>query len=124
MRRNPYQKYRGKELTLNDHLAIDRTILSNERTVLAYARTSLAMLIVGGSVIKFFETVWIQALGPVFIGFGIAVALRGWSRYEQMKVYMEAALDERTGSSEHPLEKSIDAQKKNDPPKTSIDPVD
>lgn len=105
MRPNPYQKYRGEELSLRDHLAIDRTILSNERTALAYARTSLAMLIVGGSCIKFFESIWIQALGPVFIVLAVGFAWRGWSQYRRMKTYMDAALDERTGSAEHPMEK-------------------
>lgn len=112
MERNPYHKFRGKELSLNDHLAIDRTILSNERTVLAYARTSLAMIIVGGSALKFFEELWIQALGPVFVAVGAAIALRGWSRYRRMKAYMEAALDEQTGSAEHPMEKALEAKKK------------
>ena len=51
--RNPYEAFRGHKLSLTDYLAIDRTILANGRTLLSYARTSPAMLAVGGSLFKF-----------------------------------------------------------------------
>ncbi|HRQ72775.1 MAG TPA: hypothetical protein PLU35_07090 [Phycisphaerales bacterium] len=44
MSRNPYEFFRGRDLTLNDHLAIDRTVLSNERTPLAYGRTAIGAM--------------------------------------------------------------------------------
>lgn len=109
---NPYSRYRGKDLTLNDHLAIDRTILSNERTFLAYSRTALALIIVGGSCIKFFASIWMTGVGGIFIAAGGLVALRGWQRYERMQALMGAALDLQTGKTEHPLADVVDAQKK------------
>jgi len=45
--KNPYDRFRRDELILRDVLAIDRTILSNERTVLAYLRSALTLFIVG-----------------------------------------------------------------------------
>jgi len=82
-RPNPYARFADRELTLNDHLAIDRTVLANERTLLAYGRTALAMLIIGGSAIKFFQSGWMVALGiPFLIGAGAvtAVGLRSYAR--------------------------------------------
>jgi putative membrane protein len=102
--RNPYEQFRHRELTLNDHLAIDRTVLANERTILAYARTALAMLIIGGSAIKFFDSAWMLLVGVPFIIAGIAVMAWGWSRYRRTQRVLHAALAERTGSTEHPLE--------------------
>lgn len=113
MDKNPYTRFRGKELSLNDHLAIDRTILANERTLLAYGRTALALLIVGGSCIQFFEVRWLEVVGVAFILAAVAVAIRGWNRYHRMQAYVAAALDARTGTPEHPLEQAM--SEKGDP---------
>lgn len=50
-----YEKYRDP-MILRDQLAMDRTILSNERTFLAYTWTALSIVVVGASFIKFLET--------------------------------------------------------------------
>lgn len=112
MIQNPYSRYRGKDLTLNDHLAIDRTILSNERTLLAYIRTALALVIVGGSCIKFFASFWMGIVGAAFIVTGGLVAIRGLQRYGRMRAFMAAALDVQTGKPEHPLAEAVDAKSK------------
>jgi putative membrane protein len=111
-RENPYTKFSGRDLTLNDHLAIDRTILSNERTLLAYGRTALALVIVGGSCIKFFDSPWMTGTGVLFVVSAGVVAVRGWQRYEQMRAYTAAALDVQTGTTAHPLEKAVDERRK------------
>lgn len=41
-----YTKY-VEDMTLNDHLAVERTILANERTLLAYLRTVIAFIVAG-----------------------------------------------------------------------------
>ncbi|MEX2354161.1 MAG: DUF202 domain-containing protein, partial [Gammaproteobacteria bacterium] len=64
---NPYAKFRKHTLTLNDYLAIDRTILSNERTLLAYGRTALAQVIIGGSALKFFDSLALGVIGVIFL---------------------------------------------------------
>ena len=48
-------------------LAIDRTILANERTLLSYFRTMLALLAAGVGLIQFVEAVWAVALGVTSI---------------------------------------------------------
>lgn len=82
-RPSPYARFAGRDLTLNDQLAIDRTVLANERTALAYARTAMAMLALGISAIKFFDDRLIQAAGGVFVAGSAALMLLGWVRYRR-----------------------------------------
>ena len=107
MAQNPYLRFRGKDLTLNDYLAIDRTVLANERSLLAYGRTSLAMLAIGGSCLKFFDSMWIQTLGVAFIGASIITMARGWARFRGMQKLLAAALEQLTGAPEHPLKDAV-----------------
>lgn len=82
-RDNPYARFAAREMTLNDFLAIDRTVLANERTLLAYARTALAMLAIGGSAIRFFDADWVVLVGVPFIVGGAAVMILGVARYRR-----------------------------------------
>ena len=55
---NHYSKYiseKSEELTFRDYLALDRTLLANERSFLAYLRTSITVFIAAISLIKFFD---------------------------------------------------------------------
>lgn len=108
---NPYEKFRGQRLTLNDYLAIDRTELANERTLLAYGRTAIALLITGVSAIKFFEAWWIWTVGALFIGGAIWISLTGWRRFLMMRRRVAAALERQTGEGTHPLEEQADHDK-------------
>lgn len=59
------------ESTLRDRLALRRTALANERTLLAYGRTAL-MLVASGA------TLWrYQPLGPADRGLGVLVVVAG-----------------------------------------------
>lgn len=104
---NPYVKFRDRSLTLNDYLAIDRTILSNERTLLAYGRTALAMVIIGGSALKFFASMVLIIVGWLFLAGGVIVMFIGWRRYRHTDKLLHAALLSQTGEGEHPLEEQL-----------------
>ena len=55
-----------------------RTVLANERTLLAYIRTSLALLIFGMAAVKFFPDVSIIIfLGWAFMICGISILMWG-----------------------------------------------
>lgn len=95
MEYNPYSRFGGRDLTLNDHLAIDRTILANERTVLSYTRTALTMLVIGGTCIKFFTAWWMEAIGAAFIVGSLVVSLWGWRRFHRMRRRLSTALIHR-----------------------------
>jgi len=108
---NPYSQFGERELTLNDHLAIDRTILANERTLLSYSRTALTMLVIGGTCIKFFGAWWMWAIGAAFLAGSVFVSAWGWRRYTRTKGRLSTALIRRTGAAEHPLQKETAARK-------------
>jgi len=81
---------RNERLTLRDHLAIDRTTLANERTLLGYVRTALALMVVGASALKFFESPVLMGLGWGFLASGVATFLVGLRRFWQMKRQIDA----------------------------------
>lgn len=84
MKNKPYKKYKPEELILRDHLAIDRTILSNESTILAYIRTSLALVAAGAALIHFFTENWIRVIGGLFLILGLVIMVIGVFRYKKM----------------------------------------
>ena len=92
---NPYVRFRGQALTLNDYLAIDRTVLANERTLLSYTRTALTMLVIGGTCIKFFDSIWIEIVGLIFLAGALGTFIIGWRRFLRMQAYVGAALEQR-----------------------------
>lgn len=93
---NPYAKFADHNLTISDHLAIDRTVLANERTFLAYGRTALAMLVIGGSAIKFFDSLAVILIfGVPFIAGGLALIVCGWLRFRRTERYLKLALEQR-----------------------------
>jgi len=62
--------------TTTQRLAADRTRLANERTLLAYVRTALGLMVVGGSLIKFFDGGLTNLLGGAFLlAAGVTVSL-------------------------------------------------
>jgi putative membrane protein len=95
---NPYLRFRGHTLSLNDYLAIDRTVLANERTLLSYVRTALTMLVIGGTCIKFFDSMWIEIVGVIFLLAALGCFIVGWRRYLRMRAWVNAALEQRAES--------------------------
>ena len=71
-------------ISLSDALAVGRTRLANERTLLAYWRTALALGIAGASIINFADTAWFQTFGLLCLPTGVVVAYVGWRRFKRM----------------------------------------
>ncbi|MEZ5365673.1 MAG: DUF202 domain-containing protein [Bryobacterales bacterium] len=73
-------------------MAIDRTELANERTLLAYIRTSLALFLTGVSAMQLpsfdanpaFDDFVYQAFGSTMVAAAVATILIGWVRYRRM----------------------------------------
>lgn len=88
----PYAGQRA-QLILRDVLAIDRTRLANERTLLAWLRTALMMLVSGITLVKLFEGVWIMEVwGMILIPLSLVTAALGTRRYLQTRATIESEL--------------------------------
>ena len=81
---NPYTRFSAEELILRDHLALDRTKLANERTLLGYIRTSLALIVAGVTFTKIFNDVLIEIIGWVFILMGAWLLIYGIIRFRKI----------------------------------------
>jgi len=69
-------------LILRDVLALSRTRLANERTLLAWLRTALMLLVSGITLIKLFEGVKpLEILGAILIPVSMLVAALGARGY-------------------------------------------
>ena len=81
---NPYSQFDPAELILRDQLAIDRTLLANERTLMSYLRSGVALFIAGVSIIHFSHELWFTVTGFLCLPFGFFTVLFGISRFRKM----------------------------------------
>lgn len=81
----PYSKFNHDDLTLRDHLAIDRTELANERTLLAYSRTGIAVFVTGVSLIHFLTNLLLEIAGGIFIAGSLLIFFVGVRRFLRVK---------------------------------------
>jgi putative membrane protein len=84
MKDEPYSKYCADNLILRDDLAIDRTLLANERTLLSYLRFAVALSIAGVTIIHFSNEGWFWLMGLACIPAGIITGIIGVARYRRM----------------------------------------
>jgi putative membrane protein len=94
MRSNPYKQFDPSELILRDQLAIDRTLLANERTLMSYLRSGVALFIAGVSIIHFSHEVWFTVTGFLCLPFGFFTVLFGVSRFKKMNKAIAAVRQE------------------------------
>ena len=81
----PYSKFDEHKLILRDELAIDRTVLANERTMLSYLRSGVALGIAGVSIMHFANDGWFWGLGIACIPVGVVTSIIGVIRYRRME---------------------------------------
>lgn len=82
-RQEPYKDIDPDDLITRDWLALGRSRLANERTLLAYARTAVAMVGLGLILAKWFDHLLAIAAGGLLIVLGIVVAMVGLLRFLQ-----------------------------------------
>lgn len=71
----------GEDIILRDHLALDRTRLANQRTLLAFIRTSLYLVVSGLAVIQVKVLQDIYLFGWILIACSIIVLIAGVINY-------------------------------------------
>jgi len=94
----PKYDFQNKEkIILRDFLALERTRMSNERTFLAYLRTSLYMLLGGIAFLQLRDFENIRWMGYVAIGLAVVLIVTGIVRFyvlkQGMKNHYTEALD-------------------------------
>ncbi len=72
-------------LPLSDRLAISRTHLANERTLLAYVRTALALAAGGVGLVQIFTSPTVVALGWALIPASALVLIVGVVRFQRAR---------------------------------------
>ncbi len=79
--RNPYEGLRQDEMIVRDYLALDRTRLANERTLLAYLRSGVSLVLAGATLLHFSGDTWLAWVGLACIPVGILAMLFGSWRF-------------------------------------------
>ncbi|GAA0761322.1 DUF202 domain-containing protein [Psychroflexus lacisalsi] len=77
-------------IILRDHLAMERTKLANERTLLSYLRSSLYLLLGGVGLVSIKDTIFedVKVIGYVAVVFSIIFLAVGIIRYIQLKRHL------------------------------------
>jgi putative membrane protein len=88
------KKSKGQKARKRTNLATERTKLANERTLMAYGRTSFSMIVVGLSLLEFFDRERYMWLGISLIPVGIAILIYGYVQYRKReKIIRENSQD-------------------------------
>lgn len=74
-----------EELSLRDNLAIDRTRLANERTLLSYSRTGFSLVVTALAIFEFSDKDWAHLSAWVLIGLGLIIAVIGLLFYLRIR---------------------------------------
>lgn len=90
----------NKDLVLREYLAIERTRLANETTLLAYIRTGLYFLVAGSTLGHFVDSEFWNIFGTPVIVIGLCIMIIGVIRYFRLRRSIEASKKNIGNSSE------------------------
>jgi putative membrane protein len=90
----------NKELVLREYLAVERTKLVNESTLLAYLRTGLYFIVAGSTLGELVKSKFWELAGPPLIFIGLGIFLIGVIRYFRLKSRIEKSKQNIGDSSE------------------------
>jgi putative membrane protein len=90
---------------------MDRTTLANERTLLAYLRTSLTLIIVSVTFLQFLDTVFTTVVGWAMAPTAVVIAIVGIWRYtvrQRMIARFKAVSPQTVHREEQDGDESVD----------------
>lgn len=93
-----YAEVDKSHLILRDFLAIDRTVLANQNTFLAYLRTALTLFVAGLTFIRFFDHSVVVIIGWIFVPLGIITFAVGLLRYNRLRKVLKMIMTPSPGS--------------------------
>ncbi len=81
-----YEDLKLGDLILRDRLALDRTHLANERTLLAYVRTAFMLIVAGATAIKALPDDRVAVTtGWILLAAGLTVTVFGGVRFQTFR---------------------------------------
>jgi putative membrane protein len=87
--------YQNREkIILRDFLALERTTLANERTLFAYIRTSLYLILGGIAFLKMESLATVQWLAYLSFGISLVMIIYGIVRYFKLKRKLQKFYEE------------------------------
>ena len=90
----------NKDLVLREYLAIERTRLSNETTLLAYIRTGLYFVVAGSTLGHLIQTVFWNIIGLPLVCVGLVIITLGVIRFRKVKRNIESSRENIGNSSD------------------------
>jgi uncharacterized membrane protein YidH (DUF202 family) len=93
-----------KNTEIRDQMAIQRTIFANERTLMAYLRTAIAIIGGGFAAIKLSQHTYMEMIGIVLMPVGLALAIYSFYRYFQKQKLIQQQREDYTHTSHHHAE--------------------
>ena len=99
----------NKDLVLREYLAIERTRLANETTLLAYIRTGLYFLVAGSTLGEVIKSSFWQIVGIPLVVIGLLIMLWGAIRYFRLRKAIDAS-KKNIGNSSAAFIKSVVGQ--------------
>lgn len=91
----------NKDLVLREYLAIERTRLSNETTLLAYIRTGLYFIVAGSTLGHLIDTIFWNVAGLPLIFIGVIIMALGIFRFRKVRKEIESSRANIGNSSEN-----------------------
>lgn len=92
----PYEDINKDDLTLRDVLALDRTRLANQRTLLSYARTGFSLIITALAIFQFAEKSWAHISAWALVGLGMLIIIVGFIVYFRIRKNLRKSGDRGT----------------------------
>ncbi len=84
----------AKNAEIRDQMSVQRTIFANERTLMAYLRTSIALVAGGFAAVKLSSHNYLEIAGILFMLMGCLLAGYGFMRYlKKQRVIKQQQLD-------------------------------
>ncbi|EJF11831.1 MULTISPECIES: DUF202 domain-containing protein [Pontibacter] len=78
-----------KNAEIRDHMAAERTIFANERTLMAYLRTAMTISVGGFVAIKLSDDLYLEIIGVILIPIGIILGVYSFVRYRHKQRIIE-----------------------------------
>jgi putative membrane protein len=88
-----------KNAEIRDQMSIQRAIFANERTLMAYLRTTIAMLGGGFVIVKLSQHLYMAIIGFVVMLAGVLLAVYSLYRYLQKQKRIDRQREEYTHTS-------------------------